>query len=65
VVKFKLLGKLAPEQAEVAKFFSDQLHAAATGSGLEISADDYNRADTSGGSTGGSDIGGRNDTVAN
>lgn len=59
IVKFKLLGRLAPEHAEVARFFADQLHAAATGSGLEISADDYNRADTSDGNTGG-----RNDTVA-
>lgn len=64
VVKFKLLGKLAPEQAEVARFFADQLHAAATGSGLEISADDYNRADTSGGHASDGDIGGQNDAVA-
>ena len=64
VVKFKLLGRLAPEQAEVARFFSDQLHVAATGSGLEISADDYNRADTSGGHASDGDTGGGNDTVA-
>lgn len=41
VVKFKLLGKLAENEAIVAKYFSDQLRAAAQRT--EISADDYNR----------------------
>lgn len=42
VVKFKLLGKLDPKQADIARFFSEQLHAAAS-KAPEISADDYNR----------------------
>lgn len=41
VVKFKLLGKLAEKEAAIAKYFSDQLRAAAQRN--EMSADDYNR----------------------
>ena len=41
VVKFKLLGKLAENEAAIAKYFSDQLRAAAQRT--EMSADDYNR----------------------
>lgn len=41
VVKFKLLGKLAENEAAIAKYFSDQLRTAAQKT--EISAEDYNR----------------------
>ncbi len=44
VVKFKLLGKLPENEAAVAKYFADQLHAAAMRS--EMSAEDYNRVDS-------------------
>lgn len=47
VVKFKLLGKLAPEQADVAKYFTEQLKAAASRA-PEMSGEDYNRGDSDG-----------------
>ena len=42
MVKFRLLGKLAPEQAEVARYFSEQMKAAAPRA-PEMSGEDYNR----------------------
>ncbi len=47
VVKFKLLGKLAPEQAEVARYFSEQMKAAASRA-PEMTGEDYNRGDSNG-----------------
>lgn len=47
VVKFKLLGKLEPEQAEVAKYFTEQLKAAAS-CAPEMTGEDYNRGDNDG-----------------
>lgn len=47
VVKFRLLGKLAPEQADVAKYFTEQLKAAASRA-PEMSGEDYNRGDSDG-----------------
>lgn len=42
VVKFKLLGKLAPNQAEVAEYFTEQFKTAAARA-FEMSGEDYNR----------------------
>ena len=43
VVKFKLLGKLDEKEAKIAKYFADQMKAAANRV-PKMSADDYNRA---------------------
>lgn len=47
VVKFKLLGKLDEEQAGVARYFSEQLKAAASRA-PEMTGEDYNRGDSNG-----------------
>ena len=47
VVKLKLLGKLDEEQAEVARYFSEQLKAAASRA-PEMTGEDYNRGDSNG-----------------
>lgn len=47
VVKFRLLGKLSPEQAEVARYFSEQLKTAAS-KVPEMSGEDYNRGESNG-----------------
>lgn len=45
VVKFKMLGKLDPEQAKVAAYFSESIHAAAV-KASEITGEDYNRGES-------------------
>ena len=45
VVKFKLLGRLDDKEKEVAKYFADQMRAAASRA-PEISAEDYTRMNT-------------------
>lgn len=47
VVKFRLLGKLASDQAEVARYFTEQLKAAASRAS-EMTGEDYNRGGSDG-----------------